>query len=95
MKKRKPLLWTLRRTKKRLPALIILIVINIAHSLLNVAFALGMKNVIDSAVAGNREQLIQACVMQCCIVLGLLITNILNRHIHDKTLSLLERDWKK
>ena len=95
MRRRRPLLWALRRTRKRLPNLIFLIAINIGQSLLNVAFALGMKSVIDGAVSGNREQLLHACITQGCVVLGLLLTNMLNRHLREKTLAQLDRDWKK
>lgn len=95
MKKRKPLLWALRRTKRRLPALVFLIIISIGQSLLNVSFALGMKNVIDSAVSHDQEQFVLACITQGSVVLGLLLTNLLNRHLRDKTLAQLERDWKK
>lgn len=95
MKKRRPLLWALRRTRKRLPSLVFLIVINIGQSLLNVAFALGMKNVIDSAVSGSLEHFTQVCVTQGCVVLGLLLASMLNRHFREKTLAQLERDWKK
>ena len=95
MRRITPLLWALRRTKRRLPNLIFLIVINMGQSLLNVAFALGMKSVIDSAVSGSRTQLIQAGITQGCVVLGLLLTNMLNRHLREKTLAQLDRDWKK
>ena len=95
MEKRRPLLWALRRTKRRLPALIALIVISMGQSLLTVAFALDMKNVIDSAVGGNRDLFIRACVTQGCVMLGLLLANVLNRHLRDKTQAQLERDWKK
>lgn len=95
MNKKKPLFWVLKRTRKRLPVIIILVVINIINALLNVAFALGMKNVIDSAVSGSKDQFWQACIMQGCIVTGLLVAVMLNRHFREKTLAKLERDWKK
>ncbi len=95
MKKTKPLLFVLRRIRKRLPSLIMLIFINIANGILSVSFAMGMKNVIDCAVAGQKDAFIRACVIQGSVVLLWLLNLQFNRHLREKLTAQLDRDWKK
>lgn len=95
MKKNKPLLFVLRRIRKRLPSLIVLIFINIANGILSVSFAMGMKNVIDCAVAGQKEAFTRACVIQGVVALLWLLGLLLNRHLREKLAAQLDRDWKK
>ena len=93
--KQKPLLWVLRRIRTRLPGLIVLMVVNAVNSLLSVLFALGMKQVIDAAVAKDSAAFRQACLLQGSIVLALLVMVSLNRHLREKLTAQLDRDWKK
>ena len=93
--KNRALPWVLRHTRKRLGGLIFLIFVNICSGLLGVCFALGMKNVIDRAVAGDSRKLVYACVIQGCIVLLWLLAVTANRHLREKLLAQLERDWKR
>lgn len=65
------------------------------QALLGVMFALGTKNVIDSAVSGVREDFIRACFEQGAIILGMLLCSILYRHLHGILSAKLDRDWKK
>lgn len=95
MKNKRALPWVLRRIKKRMPMLLCITVVNICNALLSVFFSLGMKNVIDCAVAGNKELFVRACIIQGIVVVSWLLGTLLNRYLRDKLTALLERDWKK
>lgn len=90
-----PVVWILKHIRKRIPALILMTLAYIAHALLGVAFALGMRNVIDCAIDGQMPHFIKACVLQGATILGLLISLVLSRYLQEKLRSLLDRDWKK
>ena len=95
MKQNKPLFWVLRRIRKRLPSLIALMILSAVASLLNVWFALGMKRVIDCAVARDSQAFWQACLLQGILVAAMLILATVNRHLREMLTAHLERDWKK
>lgn len=92
---KKPLLWVLRRIRKRIPAIVLLMVGNILSALISVAFALGTKNVIDMAVAGNRDGFLRACLLQGGIVVALLAVHLFNHHMKEIIQAHLDRDWKR
>ena len=87
--------WLLKNIKKRIPALLVLTAANIGNALFGVWFALGTRQVIDAAVSGGRERFWQACLLQGSIILGLILTQWLSRHLHAKLEAELDRDWKK
>lgn len=89
------ILWALGRVRKRLPAMTLMTAAHVGNALLGVVFALGTRNVIDSATAGEPEAFRRACMIQGVIVLGLLISQLLQRHLHDRVLDQLDRDWKE
>lgn len=95
MKKLSPTRWVLKRIRNRIPALILLTVSHIANAVLGVAFALGTSGVIDSAVSGDWTAFWNACIVQAAIILGILLTLTLNRHLKEKLTADLDRDWKK
>ena len=95
MKRNRPLFWALGRIRKRLPNLILLMVLSALSALLNVGFALGMKNVIDSAVTRDSQAFWQACLLQGIIVVSLVVIACLTRHLREMLTAHLERDWKK
>ncbi len=95
MKKKSPVLWAFWQIRRRIPALVLLIASRIINALLAVAFALGSSRVIDSAVSGDKTAFLNACLLQFAIIAGILLTLTLNRHLHDKLLAVLDRDWKK
>ena len=90
-----PLLWVLKRIRRRVPALILLILSSAASAVLGVAFALGSRNVIDTAVAGNRDHFLTACLVQGCIILATLFCATLSRHLTERLKADLDRDWKQ
>ena len=87
--------WILKRIRKRIPALVLLVVLCIANALLGVSFALGSRAVIDGAISGNREVFIRACIMQLAIIVSILTTLTLSRHMKERIIMDLERDWKR
>lgn len=91
----KILRYLLKKMRRRIPALILLIAANVGVALLAVSFALGTKNVIDSAVSGTQSDFLRACIIQAVIIAGLLIclffARLLNARLHDE----LDRDQKR
>ena len=89
------LIWVLGRTRKRLPALLVITLTQMCSALLGVFFALGTRGVIDGAISGDPGQFWRACGIQAALILGLLISLTLNRHFKEHTTAELDRDWKK
>lgn len=93
--KHHPLAWLLRQVRNRLWAVVLMIVAQVANALLGVYFALGSQGVIDSAVAGDRQDFYSACVTQALIITGMILSMALLRHLREQLRALLERDWKQ
>ena len=60
--KKAPLLWIIRKIRRRIPAIIVLTAAQAGHALFSVLFALGSRGVIDSAVSGEKSAFIRACI---------------------------------
>lgn len=95
MKKRSAAFWALGKMKKRMPAMILNLVSHLINAFLYVMFAVGTKEVIDTAVAGEWNAFIWACILQAGIIAGILLTLTLCRHLHDRLEAELDRDWKQ
>jgi ATP-binding cassette subfamily B protein len=95
VKKLPPLFWVLKRVRKRVPALVLLILINAASAGMGVVFALGTRNVIDTATTGIGEDFWAACLYQVGIIVTILFLLTFSRHLHERLLADLERDWKR
>lgn len=95
MKKTPVLLWILRRIRRRLPAIAVLTAAYMGHALFSVFFALGTRNVIDSAVGGAKEAFFRACLFQAGIIALILMCITVYRHLRDRLSADLERDWKQ
>ena len=89
------LFWIVKRIRHRLPAIAIMTAAQIGHALFGVWFALGSRNVIDAAVAGDANLFAQACLKQFGVIAGILICLTLVRHLRDRLRADLERDWKQ
>ena len=90
-----PLLWVLKRIKKRIPSLCVMTAANVGSALLGVVFALGTRRVVDAAVAGGKDEFLTACLLQGAIILGILLCITVYRHLKDKLTADLDRDWKQ
>lgn len=89
------LLWILKRIRKRIPAIILIVVTCVATSILSVCFALGSRGVIDSATSGVKSEFVRACGVQLAIILGILVTMTISRQVKERLIMDLERDWKR
>ncbi len=94
MKKSSSLRWLLKRVRRRIPALAVMTAAHVSQALLAVAFALGSRGVIDSAIRGVSEEFWRACLLQGAIIAGILICLTVYRHLKDRLLADLDRDWK-
>lgn len=95
MNKKAPLFWLLKKVRRRLPAIFVLAAAYVAEALLGVAFALGTRGVIDSAVGGNWMEFRHACLVQGTIIVGILVCLTVDRHLKDRLMADLDRDWKR
>ena len=93
--KQNALLWTLKQIRRRIPAILLLVMAQVGHSVFTVLFALGSRGVIDSAVAGDRTLFLAACLRQALIIGGILLCLALSRHLRERLSADLERDWKR
>ena len=89
------MIWVARRLRRRIPALGAMTLAHVAQALLGVAFALGSRRVIDSAVGGDGAAFRDACLIQGGIILGLLLMQLLYRNLHEYLAAELDRDWKR
>ena len=95
MTKKSPVFWMLGRIKRYIPALLLLTAVHIVFALFGVWFALGTKEIVDSAVSGSGAEFRVACMKQAAIIGGLLLGLFLQHHLRDWLLAELDRRWKK
>lgn len=93
--KKSSLFWVARNISDRIPAIVILTVAQMGQAILGVLFALGSRNVIDSAVSGNADAFTGACLWQLAIIVGIIICIFLTRHLREYLRAELDRDWKR
>ena len=84
MKKHSVLLWTVKRVRRRIPAILLMTGAYMGHSLFSVLFALGTRGVIDSAVAAQPQQFFRACLYQAGIIVSVLICLTVYRHLRER-----------
>ena len=94
MKKTTVFLWIMQRTKRRWLAIAVLTAAYVGQALFSVFFALGTRNVIDSAVGGVQSDFFSACLWQAGIIGMVLLCMTVYRHLRDRLAMDLERDWK-
>ena len=89
------MLWMASRLRRRFSAFILMTAAHMGQALLGVVFALGTRRVIDSAVGGDLAAFRNACLIQGCIIVSLLLCQLLYRHLHEQLGAQLDRDWKQ
>lgn len=92
--KKNSLIWTLKQIRRRIPAILLLVAIEVGYAIFCVCFALGSRGVIDGAIAGNKDLFLSACLKQATIITGILGCLTLIRHLRERLRADLERDWK-
>ena len=95
MKDKSVLRWTLRTIKPWIPALIVLVLCNVASAAFGVWFALGTKDMIDAATQGQSQLFYQASIRQGLLILTIILNSILLHHLHDRLIAIIDRDLKK
>ncbi len=93
--KQAPLFWLIRKMKKRIPGLLTMTAANVGNALFGVWFALGTRQVINTAVSGDQSAFLRACGIQAGIICGILLTLFLYRYLHARLEAELDRDWKQ
>ena len=94
-KKNRVLPWTLRLLKPWIPALILLVLCNVASAVFSVWFALGSKAVIDAAQKRESQEFISACIRQGALIMGILLDNVLIYNLRERLNARIDRDMKK
>lgn len=95
MRSRAIQLWLIKRIRKYIPAILLMVLFNVCRGLLEVAFALGTRQVIDTAVGGTWERFYPACVRQGGIILGLIVCLMMFRLLKERINAGLDREWKR
>lgn len=93
--KQHALIWIMKQIKRRIPAIAVLVLTQVGHALFGVLFALGSRGVIDGAVSGDAQTFAVACGNQLLIIVGVLVCLALGRHLRERLLADLDRDWKQ
>lgn len=93
--KQTPLFWLIRKMKKRIPGLLAMTAANVGSALFGVWFALGTRQVINTAVSGDESAFLRACGIQAGIICGILLTLFLQRYLRALLEADLDRDWKQ
>lgn len=94
MKERTVIAWILCRIRKRIPALVGLVLANGGSALLGVLFALGTRQVINGAVDGQKEAFYEACLIQLVIIAGMLLCMFLARYLREFLVEQMDKDRK-
>lgn len=93
--KKQPIIWLLQKVRRRIPGLLLMTAAYVVNALLGVAFALGTRQVIDCATAGRPHEFLTACLRQGAIIVGVLLSLTLYRHLKDRLNADLDKDWKQ
>ena len=97
MKKNNVLRWSLKQIRPWIPALILLVALNILSSFLSVWFSLGYREVIDSVTkqGASSEAFLNACIKQGILILVILLDSVLCHHLLERLRAVMDRDLKK
>lgn len=93
--KQSAVFWMIKHISKHIPALILMVAVDIVQALFWVFFALETQQVIDSAVAGDKRAFLTAVLQQGTICIVLVVALTLFRHLKEKLNATLDRSWKK
>ncbi|MGE5398031.1 MAG: ABC transporter ATP-binding protein [Chitinophagales bacterium] len=86
--------WIYQNTRSQIPRMVILIVSNAAFAVCGVGFALLSRSVIDGAIAGDRQTLLQYILLLLGVVLLQLFLRLLSRNLEEVIKARLEMSYK-
>ena len=89
------LLWICGKIRRRIPAIMLKILLNAAVSCSLVLFALTIKNVVNCAIHADSEGLIRAIVLLVVLMLVELLGKLFSRYLHANLQEDMERDFKR
>ncbi len=97
MKKKSVLRWSLKQIRPWIPALILLVALNVLSSFLSVWFSLGYREVIDSVTkeGASSDAFVTACIKQGILILTILLDSVLCHHLLERLRAVMDRDLKK
>lgn len=95
MKKENMWKWLLRSLKPWIPSLILLTFAYIASASLGVWFAVGTRDVINSAINRQQELFVQSGIRQGAIILAVILDNLLIHYLKERLTAVMDRDWKR
>ena len=95
MKERTIIAWLFRKIRRRIPMMIGMILANVGSAVSGVLFALGTREVINSAVAGSQDLFVRACITQLAIIVFMLSCIVLSHYLRDRMLERLDMDRKR
>lgn len=95
MKKENTWQWILRSFRPWLAGLTLLTATYVVGAVLSVYFAVGSKDVINSALDGQKDAFAGACIKQAIIVAAILFNNWLSIHLREKLTAVMDRDLKR
>ena len=87
--------WLISKIRHNIPSIILVTLCSIFASISGVLFALGTKNIIDVAVAGDKAKFPFACGIQILIILCILGFNALLQHSKERMHATLDKEWKQ
>ena len=93
--KKRTLFWILNQIRGRIPAIAVMTAAQMVQAVLGVWFALGTRQVIDSATSGDGALFRTACTSQAAIIGAMLLCSVALRHLQYRLAADLDRDWKR
>jgi ATP-binding cassette subfamily B protein len=93
--KKNTIFWIFGQIRRRIPAILLMTLMQVGHALFSVFFALGTRGVVDAAVSGDGVAFRNACIHQAVIIGVILLCLTLMRHLKERLRADLERDWKR
>lgn len=95
MKERNVTAWLLRKIRRRIPMMLGMILSNAGSAFFGVLFALGTREVINTAVAGTSGPFVRACLFQLAIIVSMLTCIFVSNYLRDRMQEHLDMDRKR
>lgn len=87
--------WLYRNMKRRLPLILLQILLSVFGAYMSVQFSLGTRRVINGAVSGEQSQFWDACLIQALVVIAMVSCSLISSYLDSFVRSHLNRDFKR